>query len=63
MAERRITGGQILAALRGSLRTESCDAGVWRYRGTKNGISVIFCFELDEDGNMLVIVTLLREEP
>jgi hypothetical protein len=42
MAERKITGGQIVAALRGALRTESCDAGVWRYRGSKNGIHIIF---------------------
>jgi hypothetical protein len=62
MAERNITGGQILAALRGSLRTESCNAGRWRYSGRKNGINVIFTFDTDEEGNLLVIVTLIRED-
>ena len=33
MAERHITGGQILAALRGVLKTSSCVAGKWRYSG------------------------------
>ena len=35
MEERHITGGQILAALRGTLRTDQCVAGRWRYIGRK----------------------------
>ena len=62
MAERHITGGQILAALRGRLRTESCVVGKWRYCGSKNGINVIFTFDTDDEGNLLVIVTLIRED-
>jgi hypothetical protein len=46
----------------GSLRTESCNAGRWRYSGRKNGINVIFTFDTDEEGNLLVIVTLIRED-
>jgi hypothetical protein len=62
MAQREITGGQILAALRGVLATDSCVAGVWRYIGRKNDIAVVFCFEVDEDGNMLVVVTAMRKD-
>ena len=62
MAERHITGGQILAALRGVLKTSSCVAGKWRYSGRKNGVEVIFTFDVDDEGNLLVIVTLIRED-
>lgn len=62
MAERHITGGQILAALRGVLSTESCNAGTWRYSGRKNDICVIFTFDVDDDGNRLIIVTIIRED-
>jgi hypothetical protein len=60
MEERHITGGQILAALRGSLRTDSCVAGKWRYIGRKNDIEVCFTFDVDDEGNLLVIITLMR---
>ena len=53
---------RILAALRGRLRTESCVAGKWRYCGSKNGINVIFTFDTDDEGSLLVIVTLIRED-
>ena len=62
MAERHITGGQVVAALRGTLTTDSCVAGVWRYAGRKNGIAAIFTFTIDEDGNRLIVVTLIRED-
>jgi hypothetical protein len=61
MAERQITGGMILAALRGSLRTDQCVAGTWRYLARKNGVEVCFTFDVDEDGNLLVIVTVMRK--
>jgi hypothetical protein len=62
MAERQITGGMILAALRGSLRTDQCVAGKWRYLARKNDVEVCFTFDVDEDGNLLVIVTVMRKE-
>jgi hypothetical protein len=63
MAERDITGGEILAALRGgSLRTDQCVAGTWRYLARKNDVEVCFCFEVDEDGNALIIVTVMRKD-
>jgi len=40
MAERQITGGMILAGLRGSLRTDQCVAGRWRYLARKNDVEV-----------------------
>jgi len=61
MAERQITGGMILAALRGSLRTDQCVAGKWRYLARKNDVEVCFTFDVDEDGNLLVIVTVMRK--
>lgn len=61
MAERQITGGMILAALRGSLRTDQCVAGKWRYLARKNDVEVCFTFDGDEDGNLLVILTVMRK--
>jgi hypothetical protein len=65
MAERQITGGMILAALRGSLRTDQCVAGKWRYLARKNDVEICFTFDEDEDededGNLLVIVTVMRK--
>ena len=62
MEERQITGGQILAALRGSLRTDQCVAGKWRYLGRKNDIEVCFTFDVDDEGNLLIILTLMRKD-
>jgi hypothetical protein len=61
MAERGVSGGQILAALRGVLRTNSCEAGRWRYIGRANDVEVVFTFETDEDGQMLIVVTVMRD--
>jgi hypothetical protein len=61
MAERRVTGGQIIAALRGALRTDCCVAGKWRYIGRKNEVEVCFTFEVDEDGELLIVVTIMRD--
>lgn len=61
MSERYLTAPQIEAALRsGALASESCDAGTWRYRATKQGVVVIFTFDVDDDGNLLVVVTTWR---
>ena len=62
MAERNITGGQILASLRsGALTTTNASAdGTCRYLARKNDVEVCFCFEVDDEGNVLVIVTLMR---
>ena len=61
MNERHLTAPQIEAALRsGALASKSCDAGTWRYRATKQGVVVIFTFDVDDDGNLLVVVTTWR---
>jgi hypothetical protein len=60
MAERGITGGQIIAALRGALRTDCRVAGKWRYIGRKNDVEVCFTFDVDEDGELLIVVTVMR---
>ncbi len=61
MAERRVTGGQIIAALRGALRTDCRVAGRWRYIGRKNEVEVCFTFEVDDDGELLIVVTVMRD--
>lgn len=62
MSERGVTALEIEATLRTGLRsTESYD-DKWRYRATKRGVVVIFTFDVDEDGNMLVVVTTWREK-
>jgi hypothetical protein len=64
MAERGFTGMEIENTLRkGALRTESCNAGVWRYEASRRDARIIFCFDVDSDGNVLVIVTLIRRTP
>lgn len=63
MAERSITGGEILNALEsGALSTDQCVAGVWRYLARKNDVEVCFCFDTDEDGNVLIVVTVIRKD-
>lgn len=63
MAERHVTGGEILGALRsGSLNLGQCVSGVWRYLARKNDVEVCFCFDTDEDGNVLIVVTLIRKD-
>jgi hypothetical protein len=61
MDERHLTGPQIESALRsGALVSESCTGGTWRYRATRQGVVVIFTFDTDDDGNLLVVVTTWR---
>src|SRR4051812_29646505 len=63
MAERNVTGGEILAALRnGALRTDQCVQGTWRYLARKNDVEVCFMFDTDEEGNMLIIITVMRKD-
>jgi hypothetical protein len=61
MDERHLTGPQIESALRsGALASESCTGGTWRYRATRQSVVVIFAFDTDDDGNLLVVVTTWR---
>jgi hypothetical protein len=63
MEERNITGGEILTALRrGVLRTDSCVAGKWRYLARRSDVEVCFTFDIDDDGNLLVLVTVIRRD-
>jgi hypothetical protein len=63
MEERHITGGEIIGALqRGSLRTDCCVAGKWRYLARKHDVEVCFTFDIDEEGNLLVLVTVIRKD-
>ena len=63
MEERDITGGEIIAALqRGILRTDSCVAGKWRYLARKQAVEVCFTFDVDDEGNLLVLVTVIRKD-
>jgi hypothetical protein len=63
MDERHITAPEIEAVLRSGVhRTDSCVAGKWRYGARKNHLEVIFTFDLDDEGNLLVIVTVMRKE-
>lgn len=62
MAERGFTGGEIINTLtKGHLTTSSCVFGNWRYLATRGDAQIIFTFDVDDDGNMLVIVTLIRK--
>ena len=61
MAERSITGGQIVAALsRGTLRTDGRSGLKWRYLARKNAVEVSFMFDLDDEGNVLIILTVMN---
>ena len=63
MTERNITNPQIEACLRGGiLSTEGLVHGAWRYRASGRGITVIFTFGLDDEGNLLVVVTTWRNK-
>lgn len=63
MDERNVTAPEIEAALRsGALSTSSCVAGKYRYLACKGGVEVVFTFDVDDDGNLLVIVTVMRKQ-
>lgn len=62
MEERDVSAPEIEAALRsGQLNTNSCVAGKWRYLARKTGVEVVFTFDVDDDGNLLVVVTVMRK--
>lgn len=61
MDERRITAPQIEATLRsGALRTEGMGRDSWRYSATGRGIVVVFTFDIDDEGALLVVITAIR---
>ena len=61
MDERFITAEQIRQTLlKGRLNTESLERGSWRYCATRQGIRVIFTFDQDDEGNVLVVITAIR---
>jgi hypothetical protein len=62
MEERAVTTVQIEATLRsGALRTDGQGRdGAWRYAATGRGIEVIFTFDVDDDGTLLVVITAMR---
>lgn len=63
MDERNVTAPEIEAALRsGALSTNSCVAGKWRYLARKGNVEVVFTFDVDDDGNLLVVVTVMRKQ-
>ncbi len=61
MNERRVTAPQIEGVLRsGALRTEGFRRDSWRYSATARGITVVFTFEVDDEGALLVVITAIR---
>lgn len=61
MDERAITAVEVESCLRaGALRTEALHALGWRYRAEGRGVCVIFTIALDEDGQLIVVVTTWR---
>jgi hypothetical protein len=63
MDERHVTAPAIEAVLRSGVhRTDSCVAGKWRYCARKSDIEVVFTFDIDDEGNLLVVVTVMRKE-
>lgn len=63
MDERSVTAPEIESALRGgTLKTSSCVAGKWRYLARKGNVEVVFTFDVDDDGDLLVVVTVIRKQ-
>jgi hypothetical protein len=61
MHERRVTAPQIEGVLRsGALRTEGFGRDSWRYSANGRGIAVIFTFDIDDEGALLVVITAIR---
>jgi hypothetical protein len=61
MNERQVTAPQIEGVLRsGALRTEGFGRASWRYSATGRGIVVIFTFDVDDEGALLVVITAIR---
>jgi hypothetical protein len=64
MDERSVTAPEIESALvGGALKTELLDRdGCWRYCATRKDLRVIFTFDVDDEGNMLVVITAIRSK-
>jgi hypothetical protein len=63
MEEQQVSAQEIESTLRrGVHTTTSCVAGKWRYCARRNGIEVVFTFDVDDEGNLLVVVTVMRKE-
>jgi len=63
MDERKVTASEIEATLRsGTLKTSSCIAGKWRYLARKGNVEVVFTFDVDDDGDLLVVITVIRKQ-
>jgi hypothetical protein len=61
MDERHVSVEEIKQTLRGGvLATEMLVYGKWRYRATRQGIYVIFTFDVDSDGAIVVVITTVR---
>lgn len=61
MNERRVTAPQIEGVLRsGALRTEGFGRHSWRYSAAARGIVVVFTFDIDDEGALLVVITAIR---
>lgn len=63
MDERHVTAPEIENVLRsGALTSSGCVARKWRYLARRAGIEVVFTFDVDDDGNLLVVVTVMRNQ-
>jgi hypothetical protein len=63
MEERHVSAPEVESTLRKGVHvTSSCDAGKWRYCARRNDVEIIFTFDHDDEGNLLVVVTVMRKE-
>ncbi len=63
MDERDVSVAEIFSALRsGALNTNERVAGTWRYHASKEDLDVCFTFDVDDQGNALIIVTVIRRD-
>ncbi|HSK00135.1 MAG TPA: hypothetical protein VK932_02795 [Kofleriaceae bacterium] len=61
MIERRVTAPQIEGVLRsGALRSEGLGRDSWRYSAAARGVVVVFTFDIDDEGALLVVITAIR---
>ena len=61
MDERDVSVAEIFVALRaGALHTDECVAGTWRYLASRADLDVCFTLDVDDRGNALIVVTVIR---
>ena len=61
MEERHITALEIEACLlSGSLRSDGLHPRGWRYRAEGRGVCVIFAVDVDDNGNLVVVISTWR---